>query len=70
MARKGVARYSISIRLACVVCGISETCYRYRAKLDGENGVIADWLSDPMQLHKRCGFGVCFLYLRNEKDFA
>jgi hypothetical protein len=24
--------------------GISRTCYRYKAKLDAENVVIADWL--------------------------
>lgn len=29
-------------QLACVVYGISETCYRYQAKLDGENAVVAD----------------------------
>jgi len=32
----------ISIRLACVVYGISETCYRYQAKLNGENDLIVD----------------------------
>lgn len=33
MARKGVAKHGISVRLACVVYGISETCYRYQAEL-------------------------------------
>jgi len=42
MARKGVAKHGISIRLACVVYGISETCYRYQAKLSGENALVAD----------------------------
>ena len=63
MARKGVARHGISIRLACEVYGISETCYRYRAKLSGENALVADWLLRLTQTHKRWGF----LYLRNVK---
>ena len=52
MARKGVAKHGISIRLACVVYGISETCYRYQAKLDGENALVADWLLKLTQAHK------------------
>lgn len=70
MARKGVARHGISIRLACEVYGISETCYRYRAKLSGENALVADWLLRLTQTHKRWGFGLCFLYLRNVKGYS
>ena len=70
MARKGVAKHGISIRLACVVYGISETCYRYQAKLSGENALVADWLLRLTQTHKRWGFGLCFLYLRNVKGFG
>lgn len=33
-----------SIRLACQIFGISETCCRYQAKLGHESAVIADWL--------------------------
>lgn len=66
---KGVARHGISIRLACQVYGISQTCYRYQAKLDGENAQVADWLLRLTQAHKRWGFGLCFLYLRNVKDY-
>ena len=66
MARKGVARHGISIRLACEVYGISETCYRYRAKLSGENALVADWLLRLTQTHKRWGF----LYLRNVKGYS
>ena len=67
---KGVAKHGISVRLACVVYGISETCYRYQAKLSGENALIADWLLKLTQAHKRWGFGLCFLYLRNVKGYA
>lgn len=70
MAHKGVAKHGISIRLACEVYGISETCYRYQAKLDGENAIIADWLLKLTQAHKRWGFGLCFLYLRNVKGYT
>lgn len=69
MARKGVAKHGISIRLACVVYGISENCYRYQAKLDGENALVADWLLKLTQTHKRWVFGLCFLYLRNVKGY-
>lgn len=69
MARKGVAKHGISIRLACEAYGISETCYRYQAKLNGENAVIADWLLKLTQTHKRWGFGLCFMYLRNVKGY-
>jgi putative transposase len=70
MARKGIVRHGISIRLACEVYGISETCYRYKPRLSGENAVIADWLLRLTQTHKRWGFGLCFLYLRNVKDYG
>lgn len=60
----------ISIRLACECFGISETCYRYRPRLSDENQQIADWLLRLTATHKRWGFGLCFLYLRNVKGFA
>lgn len=53
-----------------MVFGISETCYRYQAKLNGENALIADWLLSLTQAHKRWGFGLCFLYLRNVKRYG
>jgi putative transposase len=37
MAQHTVANRAISIRLACSAFGISETCYRYQAKLKDEN---------------------------------
>ena len=53
MAKKGVAKHGISVRLACVVYGISETCYRYQATLDEENALVADWLLKLTQTKKQ-----------------
>ena len=65
MAQKAVKERGISIRLACRTFGISETCYRYQAKLSDDNALIADWLLRLTTAHRRWGFGLCFLYLRN-----
>ena len=70
MAKSIVARDGISVRLACQVFGISETCYRYQPKLDSENAEVADWLLRLTQTHRRWGFGLCFLYLRNVKGYS
>lgn len=69
MAKKAVARDKVSIRLACIVFGISETCYRYEPTLSSENMLIADWLLRLTTANKRWGFGLCFLFLRNVKGF-
>jgi putative transposase len=44
MAQWAVANRSATIGLACQAFHISQTCYRYKAKLDAENVLIADWL--------------------------
>jgi len=69
MARTAVANKAISIRLACSIFVVSETCYRYQAKLSGENGLIADWLVRLTHNQRNWGFGLCYLYLRNVKGF-
>ena len=69
MAKSIVAKRQVSIRFACLCMGISETCYRYEAKLSSENSQIADWLLRLTSTHKRWGFGLCFLHLRNVKGF-
>ena len=63
-------QHGTSVRLACECVGVSESCYRYKAKLSGENAVIADWLLRLTAAHKRWGFGLCFLHLRNVKGFV
>lgn len=70
MAQKAVAEKAISIRLACGLFGISETCYRYQACLSTENAEIADWLLRLTHNQRNWGFGLCFLYLRNVKGFS
>ena len=60
----------LSIRTACAAFGISETCYRYRARLSSENEAIADWLIRLITHQRNWGFGLCFLYLRNVKPFG
>lgn len=69
MAIKAKERYPASIRTVCEVFSVSEACYRYQAKLSSENELIADWLLRLTSTHKRWGFGLCFLYLRNVKSY-
>ena len=70
MARRAVNQKQISIRLACATFSISQTCYHYQARLSDENAEIASWLLRLTDRHKRWGFGLCFLYLRNVKGFG
>jgi putative transposase len=60
----------MSAKVACLAFGISQTCYRYEAKLNAENEVIADWLVRLTTSQRNWGFGLCFLYLRNVKSFS
>lgn len=70
MAKHTVQEKNVSIRLACIAFVISETCYRYQAKLSSENAEIADWLIRLTHNQRNWGFGLCFLYLRNVKGFG
>jgi len=69
MAHRAVMEKGVSIRLACEAFGISQTCYRYQAKLSDDNALIADWLLRLTYANRRWGFGLCFLYLRNVQGF-
>ena len=60
----------ISVRLACVTFNIIQTCYRYKHLYNDENAKIAELLLDLTDRHKRWGFGLCFLYLRNILGFV
>jgi len=55
--------------MSCKAFGLSETCYRYQAKLRDDNALIADWLLRLTHTNRRWGFGLCYLYLRNVKGF-
>jgi putative transposase len=70
MAQHYVAAGRLSVKVACLAFGISQTCYRYEAKLNAENDVIADWLVRLTTNQRNWGFGLCFLYLRNVKAFS
>lgn len=69
MAKEVVTQRRISIRLACDVFTVSESCYRYEAKRNAENEQIADWLVRLTDNNRSWGFGLCYLYLRNVKGF-
>lgn len=70
MAQHIVVTKNISIRLACTIFGLSESGYRYIAKLSDENKRIAHWLTDITTRNNTWGFGLCFLFLRNIKGFG
>ena len=69
MAQKAVSDHGVSIRLACEIFAVSQTCYRYQAKFSSENELIADWLLRLTANNRNWGFGLCFLYLRNVRGF-
>jgi len=69
MAREVVAQRGVTIRVACQVFTVSESCYRYEAKRDAESQEIADWLLRLTDNNRNWGFGLCYLYLRNVKGF-
>lgn len=70
MAREAVQRKGISIRLACAIFQVSQTCYRYQAKRNAENEEIARWLIRLTDNHRTWGFGLCYLYLRNVRGYG
>ena len=69
MAEWAVRNRQVSVRLACKAFGVSQTCYRYQPIRTDENVKVAEWLLKLTDNHKRWGFGLCFLYLRNVKGF-
>lgn len=69
MAKRVVTDHRASIRLVCEAFGIGETCYRYPAKLSGDNALMADWLLRLTTTNRRWRFGLCYLYLRYVKGF-
>lgn len=70
MAKAALSRHGISIRLACECLGVSVSCFYYEPKLSSENEQVADWLLRLTEAHKRWGFGLCYLYLRNVKGYG
>jgi len=70
LAQAAVRNDKVTIRLACEAYGISESCYRYQAKLSDENAVIADWLIRLTHNNRNWGFGLCYFHLRNVQGFG
>ena len=70
MAERAVRERGVSVRLACEVFQVSQSCYRYAPRARAENEEIAQWLLRLTDNHRNWGFGLCFLYLRNVKGFA
>lgn len=70
MVDSSLKKYPISLRMACTVFHLSVSTYRYQGIHVPENAVIADWLIRLTTAHRRWGFGLCFLYLRNIKRFS
>lgn len=68
MAQEAVRLRQVSIRFACRLFAVSESCYRYQPTLSEENEAIADWLLRITDSQRNWGFGLCFLYLRNVKN--
>ena len=67
LAIDAVANKAISIRHACQLFSVSESCYRYDRKLSDDDLLIADCLIRLTTNRRNWGFGLCFLYLRNVK---
>jgi putative transposase len=70
MAKEVVQQRGVAIRLACTVFSISESCYRYQSQFNAENEQIANWLIRLTDNNRTWGFGLCYLYLRNVKNFC
>lgn len=70
MALNAVKTHGLSVRVACELFVVSETCYRYQSVANAENQRIADWLIRLTHNQRNWGFGLCFLFLRNVKGFT
>ena len=70
MSQSYIKKHDVSVRFITDCFAISVTCFNYQAKLGSENQLIGDWLFRITTTHKRWGFGLCFMYLRNVKGFG
>ena len=61
MARRAVRNKAIPIRLACEAFRVSESGYRYQAKNNAENELIANWLIRLTDNNRTWGFGLCYV---------
>ncbi len=70
MAERAVRDRGVSIRLACEIFRVSQSCYRYAPRGRAENDEVAQWLLRLTDNHRNWGVGLCYLYLRNVKGFG
>lgn len=68
MAQQAIHLHAVSIRLAYSAFGISETWYRYQAKLSDDNALIAEQLIKLTKENTDWGFGLYLSYLRHVKS--
>lgn len=66
LAKCAVSDKEISIRLACEIFRISETCYRYERRLNAENAKIEEKLLALTREHPRWGVRKCHQRFRLE----
>lgn len=64
-----VTEKGLSVWLAWETLGISETCYRDKAKLSNERSLIANSLVRLTCRQPTWGFGLCFVYLQDVNGF-
>jgi putative transposase len=69
MAGKLKNKHQVSVGFACICFNISKSTYYYQPKLSNDNILIADYLIRLTTTHKRWGFKLCYLYLRNIKGY-
>jgi hypothetical protein len=69
MARKVVSEQRLFSRQACQAFSVSKCCYLYERKLSDENSLIAELLLGLTHVQRNWGFGLCFLHLRNVKEY-
>ena len=67
LAKKAVANGLLSIKSSCDAFMISESCYRYEAKFNSDNDLIANLLIGLTEANRNWGFKLCYFHLRNVK---
>jgi len=70
MAQWAVAQRSATIGLACQAFGISQTCYRYRAKLDAENAWASGKPSQRAQDDARLKVAIEAVHAQSRQTYA
>lgn len=69
VANEAKNKHQLSVSFVCNCFNISRSGYYYQPKLSDENAMIANYLIGLTQTHKRWGFKLCYLYLRNVKGY-